>query len=739
METKSTNSYDLVLKQTKSKKESAFSIKKAYPAYIVLLLLIIASIFVRFFIEKNIKDSLSIEFQKSSASVMNRISAHYYKQIEVLNSMNGLYDLLVEVVKTYFELYATIPTRSYPSILSVSYIPQVKYQDLDQFIINAKNLGYFDYELKSNIKSEIYFPFVNIVPEIKNYHRIGIDLGNDEKATRAIYRARDNNKMTSTDCYIIRNPDTLGFYIFYPIYFRNSERSNIEERRKNFQGLLSLEINLPQFIKEALSGEGMNQNVSVPSDSTIIFEIIGTDDNDKEYSVYKSANYILLKDFTPILTIKNKLKIADKEYSVKFYTTPDYGGKFQSILPNISLVISIILSFAFFGFILTQMTNKARAIEIADRMTKSQRRIVDTSNDIIAVMDSDLNWKSMNPASLAILGYLPDELLGNKFVDNVFDKSIANQILDLYNNGIDDHVQILDIQMKNKEGEIVWVNWSFTFSITDEMIYCIGRNVTFEKANEEIAKLRSKQIESTEIISREANYSKSFFMKEISHQIRNSLTGILGYLQLIQQKVYESESELETYIDFAADSSEELFTYITDIDEAAKLNEVDTSFINYNNINLSEIFNNVKKLDEFENKSVTFNTNINYEENDSIINLLADYNTVYEIISDSVSLLSVGNSSINYDINVEINQQEGAVEIQIMTNSNNAVHELIELYKQNSNNIINILKYDIEDVLFRINKISSSMRLLRGSFKIESFGENDGNLVSLIFKSKKQL
>ncbi len=731
------DSYELILKQTTKKKGNVLAFKKTYPAYIILIIFIIASFFVRHFIASNIESNLKNEFDKSVSSVTNRLTAHYSKQIEVIVTMSGLYDLLVEVVKDYFELYATIPTTNYPSILSVAYAPQVYHSDIGQFIINARNLGYYDYKLKVESQRPIYFPLVNIVPEFTNLHRSGIDLAVDPIALEAINKAKINNMMTATEVYNVREPDTLGYYIFYPIYKRDSKRDTEVERKENFQAVLSLEIDFNKFIAEALSGKDDIQNTAMPSDTSFIFEIFDTHNNGQEYSIFKSKNYEVLKTYTPKITQNAIIKIADKELKLVFYTIPDYGGKYQQLLPNLSLIVSLILSFAFFGFVLTQMTNKAKALDLADKMTRSQRRIVDTSNDIIAILDKDLVWKSMNPASLAVLGYLPEDIQGKEFGFNLLDNQIINRLKNSYNESKEDHIEKFDIEMVKADGTHIWVDWSFTYSNEDALIYCIGRDVTLEKQAEADAKLRSKQIEATEIISREANYSKSYFMKEMSHQLRNSLTGILGYLQLLQTKVYDNEEELDMYVDLAATSSEELFTYVTDIDEAAKLNEVDSSNLIIHNIQLGKIINN--SIDNFKKLETTklIETEFNFENDNIVSNILGTKEEVGLLIDDSISLLSEGVDKISYDINVEVNPYEGAVELQILSSGNKTVFELINTYKSNNDNIIDILKFDKNDVILKLHKINSTMRLLRGSFKVESFGEKDGNLISIIFKSNK--
>lgn len=737
MKNQNQDSYELILKQTSEKKKSAYSIKKTYPAYIILVIFLIASFFVRYFSEQSIQSGLTTEYNKATTSVMNRLSAHYYKQIEVLNSMNGLYDVLVEVVKDYFELYATVPTRSYPSIMSVSYIPEVAHEDLDMFIRNARGLGYFYYELKTDGKHDFYYPFVNTVPEAKNNHRLGVDLGIDTTAMKALFRARDKNMMTATDAYHVRKPDTTGLYIFYPVYIRESDRSTLEQRRDNFRAVLSLEINTDAFIKEALYGTGMTQNVSVPSDSSIIFEIVGQSDNNQQYSVYKSDNFELIKNYDPLLKSEEVLKIADKDFTVKFYSIPNYGGEFQQTLPDLALIISILLSFAFFGFVHSQIANKARALEIADKMTRSQRRIVDTSNDIISVLDSQLNWKSMNPASLPIFGLLPEVMIGKPFAELLENKEDISILVEKFKISKDDNTDREDLKMKKASGDIIWVNWSFTFSLTDGLIYCIGRDVTLEKAAEEEAKLRTKQIQTANILSREANFSKSYFMKEISHQFRNSLTGIEGSLQMLKGNYYENEEEMDMYLDLATQSSEELFTYVTDIEDASRASDIDTSNFQLDSINLDKSL--TKCIDECKSENIiSEGSEINISEGLNSAIVIADIESLSKLLKDVFTVLGKGNSIMSYEINVEVNNYEGAVELQILSSGNELVHKMIGVYAENSNNIVEAMKYDQENIMIAITSMASTMRLLRGSFKADTFGPKEGNLISIVFKSHKQ-
>ena len=112
---------------------------------------------------------------------------------------------------------------------------------------------------------------------------------------------------------------------------------------------------------------------------------------------------------------------------MRLFPTLSIGSK--EIFQNISFVTALLLSFFFFGFILSVINSRAKAIDLAERMTRSQRRIVESSKDIIAVLDLNGSWKSMNPASFDIFNIDALNLIGAK-IDDLF---INHQDLQLFN------------------------------------------------------------------------------------------------------------------------------------------------------------------------------------------------------------------------------------------------------------------------------------------------------------------
>jgi len=56
---------------------------------------------------------------------------------------------------------------------------------------------------------------------------------------------------------------------------------------------------------------------------------------------------------------------------------------------------------------------------------------------------------------------------------------------------------------------------------------------------------------------------------------------------------------------------------------------------------------------------------------------------------------------------------------------------MIHLYNENISNLIEAVRYDVDDILLNLALFASMVRILNGQVKYESLGA-DGNLVSII-------
>ena len=757
-------SYEAILKQAAGRKKVVFSFSKTYPAYLVLIVFLVLSYFVWDFFKNKVQEDNQVAFDKAVGSVMNRLDNKFQSNVQILNSLTGIYDQEIRVVKDKFRLFGSVPTRNYPSVISMMYVMNVKDGEAkEDFIFQAQRQDMPDYKIWPEAKRDVYYPIYFIEDYNTNMFLAGYDLATDEQNKLAIEKARDNNALSCTRVFRVREEKDVdvrlgkvirdsmkndwgemeywdrveyenktlhqdqkdGFYLMAPVYFKDMPRETVEERRKNFNGVVLIEIDVLEYFKQAI-GEAQ------PSDTSIVFSVFD-DAGESVNEVYKSANYDKQYDDNAILTVTQAYKFADREFQVTFSTVKNFGDPLQAMMPTLSLIISLVLSFAFFGFVLSVSTSRARAVDLADRMTRSQRRIVDSSEDIIAVMSLDGVWKSMNPASIKIFGIAPDTLIGQKINGLFLEEEENDKFNKLIASGKDEFTERSDFRMKNNSGDLKWLSWSFTISNADNLVYCIGRDVTLEKLAEEEARLRSKQIELAEQINKESSEFKSYFMNKLSHQMRNSLTGILGYTQLLINEIYDDNEERDSYLKLAEESAEELFTFVSDLTDIANETKLDIS-----TLQLDKVFESVSiKLNKILDDGKTIKLSKMGEGEPATT--VGDNELLNKTFLQVFKALSEGIDKSEIQIAATENKYEGATEIQIMTNANALVSEMIEIFKNNKNNLIEALTKDKEDILLQFAIAESNFRLMNGHMSLETFGADEGNVVQITMPLNKAI
>ncbi len=723
-------SFDQIIKESGSKVISVYDFKKTYPAYLILILLIFASIFIYDTTKQNVRNQQESEFKKAIQSVETRLSNLKNTQLDILSSMRGLYDILPQVVRDYFEIYGTVPTKTYQSINSIVYVMEVKNSEKGSFVYNTQNLGYYYYKIIPEGDRELYYPIQLKVPYNAEEQDplLGFDLKTIPEFADAFERAKQSKMKTMSDFVLFdRNDKKLTSFIFYPIYPVDNPFM------KGFQGALAMELDVVKYVDEALSGMSKDKQTAFASDSTILFDLKEVRADGTKNIFYKSPNYSLIETgYTPILNENITTEFAGKKIELNFSTVPDFGGAIQAYLPFVAGGISLILSFLLSGFILSIITSRGRALDLAERMTRSQRRIVETTQDIIAAMDLNGVWKSMNPASEKVFGYESNELINKSIYDLLAyaedREKLENKILVCG----DEQSTKIDLLMKKSRGPFIWVNWTITKSLADGLVYVIGRDITLEKMAEEEAKLKARQMQLASYYARESDETKTLFMVNASHQLRNSLTGVLGYLQMLNEKIYDSDDEREEYIKMAEISSEEIFSFVSDFVDVAIQGDL-AKEISFDSIKLSKIFYDLRK---------NIKDNISFKYDEELVNtvtLQTSETYIERSLYEIILALSEGMDKNELFIDVEKNDYEKVLTLQILSESNPVVHEMIELYKQYSSNLIEALKFDKKEIVFKFAKAASKIRIINGSFNLESFGKNEQNLAIITLPINRKI
>ena len=712
---------DSVLKKTAKQKSVLLDFKKSYPAYIVLIVLFGLSYIAYYFTKDKIISDNRAAFDKAVTSVMNRIDMNYRSVMQVQQSMRGLYDNLVQVVRDYFLLYGSVPTKTYPSISAIMSVQKVDNSFLAEFLHYVQSQGYYEYQISPSGYREYYYPVEFIVPESDTFKLRGFDFATNEILKEKIEQARKDGQTISTPAFKMFN-DSLFMFIISPVYKKDYSTETENDRYQNFESAVVMLINTHNFFKSAI-GKGS------PSDTSIIFNIIQTNHNGEEEAIFQSANYDLLKSgFTPTITDQKEFKIADRDLVVNFSSVPYFGGNLELIIPNFVLAGSLVISLIIFLFVLSMINSRTRALEIAERMTRSQRRILMASKDIIGVLSYDGVWKSVNPAFQDIFGIPSNEIIGKSIYELTEDKDDLTKILKDATNYKNEFSLKSLVKMKSKDGSDLWISWIFTISSKDRLIYAIGRDVTKEKQTEELRLIKSKQIRLAEQLTKEANEQKTYFITKMSHKFRNILTSLIGNLQLIQTRSYIDENELESFSSEALINTEQLFTIISDMDDY-NLESGNNLFEKAKIVELNEIIQNLNKIIDEEDPSVSiiFVTN---EESKK-----AKCFVIPELLENALFFasksLTAGENKKSIEIIAQENNLENSTEIQLVSNSNGLIDEYILNYKSNSSNVYELLEKDHNDIYLNLALASSFIRVMNGTATVDSIGKNDIKIFSI--------
>ncbi len=714
------SSYDAVIRESSQRQRiSIFNFAKTYPAFIALIIGVILSGFVWNMVDDKVQTDRAAEFDKAVSSVSGRLEAGFEQNVQVLASIDGLYRNSVQVVRDMFELYGSIPTRTNASIQSIYYIPYIPDSNKAQFIYYAQSERHYDYSIKPTGIRPYYLPVEYVVPLAQIGNRSGFDIAVVPEAEAAIKRAREaNGKVVASPFYNVR-PDTLGFIMAFKVENKPVESSILGISSGSREGYVVLETDAAKFFERALG-------TSAASDTSIIFEI---SDSGTEKSIYVSKNHDLLASgFTPLLSEYRSIPMADRSVRVRFTTVPDFGGKFQALLPLLSLIAALTLSFAAFGFTLSIATSRARALDLADRLTQSQRRIIEASKDIIAVLDLAGNYKTLSPAAEQILGYSAVELFGKNIAERFVQAKDRVTFKSRIEDAQDETGVSFDVQMSTNDGKMRWLSWSFVVSRTDGNIYATGRDVTLQKQAEEQIRLKNRQVQLAEQQALQASESKSRFMRDLSHKLRNNLTGTLGFLQLLSGKFYQNEEEEQYYIEQAESSSDQLFSVVTDIIDVADESETKTLA----RIDTTSIDDAVKDIQKSfgkgdKNRTITITPKLELPD----IYVVGEPTLVAGCFAEICAALAPSDGKSDIEINARVNSFEKVAEIEILAPYDETVAQLIAIYKQHGSNLVDALIYDNNDALFNIGLAISSVRRLNGTIMIDSLGEGTENVCLL--------
>lgn len=166
------------------------------------------------------------------------------------------------------------------------------------------------------------------------------------------------------------------------------------------------------------------------------------------------------------------------------------------------------------------------------------------SPDLLLVIDYEGIFRKVNPAWTRILGYEPEELLGQNISELVIPDTALSP-LEAYERAARGELSEMENRYRHKDGSTRWFSWVAAPSAGQ--IYATGRDITAAKAAE--AELASMQ----EAL-RHAQKMKAVgqLTGGVAHDFNNLLAGISGSVDMMQIRIQQGRlNDLERYLGMA--------------------------------------------------------------------------------------------------------------------------------------------------------------------------------------------
>jgi PAS domain S-box-containing protein len=176
-------------------------------------------------------------------------------------------------------------------------------------------------------------------------------------------------------------------------------------------------------------------------------------------------------------------------------------------------------------------------------------RFFELSIDIIAIAAAgEGRWKRVSPAFTQILGWSCEELLALPHIDELVHPDDLERSRQAYA-GLLAGTPLVQFEnrLRARDGTYRWFAWNTTPSIGDGLLYCVGRDITHRKANEEALKRAEAALREhagkLEVLVNERTASLQETVDElerysysISHDMRAPLRAMNQYSQFLLEE-----------------------------------------------------------------------------------------------------------------------------------------------------------------------------------------------------------
>jgi PAS domain S-box-containing protein len=240
---------------------------------------------------------------------------------------------------------------------------------------------------------------------------------------------------------------------------------------------------------------------------------------------------------------------------------------------------------------------------------QKERALVENASDIICSLDGEGKFVNMNPASLKLWGYQPEEIIGQHYSQFVVVEDLGKSAAAESRVQLGHDLTDFENRFVHRDGTEVWMTWSVTWSESQRLMFCVARDITARKRAEALAEQHKRALEETAAELTTINKELEAFSYSVSHDLRAPLRHIDGFASMLQKSAGPALDEKgRHYLNIISAAARQMGQLIDDLLAFSRIGRAEMSTTT---ISLEELFRQVQAELQSEQNGRKVNWQIN--------------------------------------------------------------------------------------------------------------------------------
>ncbi len=409
-----------------SKKPEGYFTKKDIPAIIALGIGIMLSVLTFVLVQRLEFRDLQKEFIFDTENYSVALQKSIDGNLNSLHVIEGLFASSPKVTRAKFHTFVNNILPHSSGTHALRWVPRVAGTERKYYEAAAIKDGLSKYRFRERNsqkqlvpagKREEYFPIYFSEPDGENEAVLGLDISAKPIGKASLEKARDTGAAVATRRIMLslESDPQFAFLVFQPIYRNAAPHDTVLERRKNIIGFAMGVFRLGDMVNAALKGIDLNGiELSLVDESAGLERRLLYSNVRRENSASGALNFA------------KTLNVADRVWTVKFHSTPEYLAMHKTRYSWLVLAAGLVSTLLLALYVLNI---KRHAFEM-ERSKDIITTVLNSINAAIAIIDSQgMKIAACNRVFFQESGGNEQEVIGRRCDEIAHKKSLPCDLL----------------------------------------------------------------------------------------------------------------------------------------------------------------------------------------------------------------------------------------------------------------------------------------------------------------------